>query len=88
MTFCQELVDLARLGIKISNPDLGTILHLLDLCGRCLPLGFLGSLCLIELELAIVHNLGNRGPSHRRDLHEVHIKRSRHGERLLDRLNA
>ena len=73
VTLCQELLTVFQLYVEIVDPDDGRHSYFLNLNHVLIALGFLFSLCLLELVLAIVHELANRRSSAGRNLDKVKI---------------
>src|SRR6478672_7034400 len=69
----EEPHDVTLLGLVVVLVDLGTKLHLLDDHVRLVPAGLAGLLGVLVLELAVVHELADRGASLRGDLDEVEV---------------
>ena len=57
----EELLAVFQLGVEVVRVDAGGHAYLLDLDNALILLGFLLLLGLLEAELAVVHNLADRG---------------------------
>ncbi len=62
-----------QLDLVVAFVGAGAELDLLHLDLLLLELGFVRLLLLAVTELAVVHQLADRGHRHRRDLHQVHV---------------
>ena len=71
VTFGQELLNEAGLGIEVTVSNFGTVLHLLEPNVDALSTRFLGLLSLVKLELSVVHDSANWRISRGGNLHEV-----------------
>src|SRR5271163_2446281 len=74
VTFAQELLHEARLGVEVARTNFRAVLHLLDAYVESLTTRLLGFLGLVEFELAVIHDPTNRWLRGRRNLHEVQIE--------------
>ena len=88
VTFAEELLDLAGLGVEVAATDLGAVLHLLDDDVGALASGFLGLLGCLVLVLAVVHDPADRWVGLVGHLDEVEIELTGHGQCLGQRLDA
>jgi hypothetical protein len=70
----EEPHDVTLLGLVVVLVDLGAELHLLDDRVGLVAAGFTGLLGVLVLELAVVHELADRGSAHRGDLDEVEVR--------------
>jgi len=80
----EEPLDMAPLGAVVMRVDLRPDLDLLDDRLRLVLARFPGLERRLILELAEVHELRDRRPSGRRDLHEVQVRLLRQTERISD----
>jgi hypothetical protein len=69
----EEAHDVALLGLVVMGVDLGAELLLLDRGQLLVPAGLPGLLRALVLELAVVHELADRGAGLGRDLDEVEL---------------
>lgn len=69
----KELLCAFELGVKVILADAGRHANFLDFHNALVLLSFLFSLCLFEAELAVVHNLADRGLCLGRDFDEIKI---------------
>ena len=69
----QELLGIFDLGIEVVGVDARGHANLLDLDDLLVLSGFLFLLELLEPELAVVHDLADRGNGVRRDLDQIEI---------------
>src|SRR5215217_432661 len=65
----QEAYDVTLLGLVVVGVDLGPKLHFLDHCIGLMTSALARLLGVLVLELAVVHELGDRWPCHWRDLY-------------------
>jgi len=70
----EELLDCSSLGVEVAGPDLGSVLHFLDLRGRRFASRLFGSLRRFVLEAVVVHDSTHRRLRIGRNLDEVEIK--------------
>jgi hypothetical protein len=79
---------LTSLGVKVPDPDLWSVFHLLDAAARGLAPRLLSPLRLVELELPEVHNPADRRVGIGCHLHEVQVQLASYGERIGERLDT
>ena len=73
VTFSQELLSIALLDIEVIHINAGRHTDFLDLHHTLVLTGFLLALGLLEAELAVVHDLADRGHGIGRDLDQVQV---------------
>jgi hypothetical protein len=88
VTFVEEFGHLAGLGVEVAGTDLRPVLHLLDPYVDRLASRFLGSLCRIELELAVVHDSGHGWIRRWGYLDQVEIELTGNVQRLRKQLDT
>ena len=69
----EELLAVFQLGVEVVRVDAGGHAYLLDLDNALILLGFLLLLGLLKAELAVVHNLADRGIGARSDLDQIEV---------------
>ena len=84
----EEPDDVALLRLVVVRVDLRPELHLLDDGEHLVLAALTGLLGRLVLELAVVHELADRRPRHRRDLDEVEVAVLGELEGLVDRHDA
>ena len=67
----QETLGVIELDVVVVNADTNAELHFLDGNNMLILTGFLLTLGLFKLELAVVHDLTDRGHCLRRNLHQI-----------------
>src|SRR4029079_10207128 len=84
VTRLEEPHDVTLLGLVVVDVDLRPQLHFLDhgvgLVTAALPLLLRG----LVLELAVVHELGDRRPCHRGDFHQIKLSLTRQAQGVFD----
>ena len=68
---CQELLGVFQLGVEIAHINARGHPNLLDLHHMLVLSGFLFPLALLELVLAVVHQLAHGGHCLRRNFHQI-----------------
>jgi hypothetical protein len=79
---------MARLEIEIVIVDARAVLHFFQVNHVLLFLRRSRRFRLLELELPIVHDLDDRGPSERRDFDEIEAPFMRGGQGFIDRQHS
>ena len=73
VAFLQELLCILQLDVEVVGVDIGRHTDFLDLHHFLVLLVFLFLLHLLEAELAVIHDLADRGSRVGRDLHQIQI---------------
>ena len=83
ITVRKELARAAHLGVEVVGVNAGRHTNLLDLHHALILSGFLFPLELVKTELAVIHDLADRGDCIRRDLYEIKLQFLRHCQRCF-----
>ena len=83
-----EFLGVFQLGIEIAHVDTGGHTHFLDLDDVLVLSGFLFPLALLELVLAVVHQLAHGGHCLRRNFYQIKTGLVRDGQSLSNRNDA
>src|ERR1041384_6020424 len=84
----QEFARMARLEVEVVVVDARPVLHFFQMNHVLLFLRGARRLGLLELELAVVHDLDHGRPGERRDFHEIQAPLMRGGQGFIDRQHA
>ena len=88
VTLVEEFGHLSGLGVEVAGTDLRPVLHLLDPYVDGLASRFLGSLCRIELELAVVHDSAHRWIRQRGYFDQVEVELAGDVQRFREQLDT